>query len=524
MLARTPSDAGVIHGRKPPRGDSASIGSWVLVATILGSSMVFIDGTVVNVILPVLQANLHATSVDLQWVVVGYTLFLSSLMLVGGSLGDHYGRRRVFALGVLIFAAASAWCGLAGSARDLVLARAVQGVGSALLTPGSLAIIGASFNEADRGKAIGTWSSFTAITAALGPVLGGWLAEHASWRWVFFINIPLAIAVLVITFWRVPESQDDEKVHHVDWLGALLSVVGLGGIVFALTFASTLGWAAPSVIVGLATGSLALGSFILVEARSPSALMPLELFASRTFAGVNLLTFVLYGALAAVMFFLPFDLIQVQGYTPTEAGLSMLPFIALIFLFSPFSGGLVRKYGAKLPLVVGPLTVAAGCTLLAFAGTGRTYWTTFLPSILVLGIGMALAVAPLTTAVMGSAGPNRVGVASGVNNAISRVASMMAIAVFGLMMAGIFSRGLERRLTAIQPPAPVYAAVMNDRFALAATTPPKGIDVTLEREIRDAIVDAYLAAFRATMLVCAALAATSAAIAAVSVERHPTPI
>lgn len=485
--------------------------------------MVFIDATVVNVILPVLQANLHATSVDLQWVVVGYTLFLSSLMLVGGSLGDHYGRRRIFALGIVVFAAASAWCGLAHDARGLVLARAVQGIGSALLTPGSLAIIGASFGEADRGKAIGTWSSFTAITAALGPVLGGWLAEHASWRWVFFVNIPIAIAVLAVTFWRVPESHDDEKVHHVDWLGAALSVIGLGGIVFGLTFASVLGWTAPSVIAGIAIGSVALALFVLVEARSRYALLPLALFASRTFAGVNLLTFTLYGALAGLMFFLPFDLIQVQGYTPTAAGLSMLPFIALIFLLSPFSGGLVRRYGAKLPLVVGPLIVAAGCVLLAFTRTGGTFWTTFLPVILVLGLGMALAVAPLTTAVMASAGPNRVGIASGVNNAISRVAGMIAIAVFGLMMVGMFSRGLERRLTAIHPPSAVYTAVMSDRLALAATSPPKGTDVKLRGEIRNAIVDAYLDAFRVTLLACAAMAAASAAIAATSIESRPTP-
>jgi EmrB/QacA subfamily drug resistance transporter len=442
-------------------------------------------------------------------------------MLVGGSLGDHYGRRRAFLIGLVVFAGASAFCGLARSAQQLIIAREVQGIGSALLTPGSLAIIGASFSGTERGKAIGTWSSVTAITAAIGPGLGGWLAEHASWRWVFFINIPIAIAVLAIAFAHVPESRDDEQVHHIDWLGALLCTGGLGGLVYGLTFAAKLGWAAPSVVATLTFGVAALALFVSVESRARSPLMPLSIYASRTFSGANVLTLLLYGALTATMFFLPFDMIQIHGYTPTAAGLSFLPFIALIFLLSRMTGGLAQRFGARLPLMIGPAIAAAGLALMAVPGTGGSYWSTFFPAILVLGIGMSLVVAPLSTAVMSSVDANHMGVASGVNNAISRVASMLAIAVVGLFVVASFSRGLQSRLDALHPPPAVYAAVWEDRFALAATSAPAGVGKQLSDGVHAAVADAYVSAFRLAALACAALALAGGVAAAFTIERAP---
>jgi EmrB/QacA subfamily drug resistance transporter len=470
--------------------------------------MVFIDSSAVNVVLPVIQADLHATSVDLQWIVIGYTLFLSSLMLAGGSLGDHYGRRRVFVLGVILFAASSMLCGIAPDARMLVVARCLQGVGSAMLTPGSLAIIGATFDERERGAAIGTWSSVTAVMATIGPGLGGWLAEHASWRWIFYINVPLAIAVVIISLRAVPESKDREVVHHVDWLGAALCTLGLGGIVYGLIFT------APVYIVA---GTLLLALFVFVEARAPVPLVPLSLFGSKTFSGVNLLTLLQYAALGGALFFLPFEMIQIDGYSPTAAGFSFLPFIALIFALSRAAGDRVSVIGARPLLIAGPLVTAVGFVLLAFAAGRVNYWTAYLPAITVLGIGMAAVVAPLTTTVMGAVDPDRMGTASGINNAVSRVAGMLAIAVLGLLVSSVFSANLDRNLLALHLPQNVYSSVMSDRLALAATAVPRGVG-NLAPHIRSAIVDAYIAAFRVTMLACAGLSIAGALVSALTID------
>jgi len=497
---------------------SQNLGPWVLAATIIGSGMAFIDGTVVNVALPVLQGELNATVADVQWIVEAYALFLSALLLVGGALGDHLGRRRIYATGVAIFALASAWSGLAANPSQLILARAVQGIGGALLVPGSLAIIGAYFDDEQRGRAIGTWSAFSALTMALGPVLGGWLIENASWRWVFFINVPLALIVLVIVFWRVPESYDEEAPTTLDWWGTGLATIGLGGVVYGLIESANLGLSHPLVIGTLVGGVLGLAAFVVVEARSKAPMMPLNLFRSQTFSGANLLTVLLYGALGGALFFLPFNLIQVQGYSATAAGAALLPFVIIIFLLSRWAGGLVDRFGAKRPLIIGPTIVAISYFAFTLPGIGGSYWLTFFPPIALLGLGMAITAAPLTTAVMGAVETHHAGIASGINNAVSRIAGLLVIAVLGVLVLVAFNSNLDNHLASLNLPAEVQEQLDEERIKLAGAEVPSTVNEKTRAALEDAINESFVVSFRITMFIGVGLALASALVAALMIE------
>ena len=483
--------------------------------------MAFIDGTVVNVALPAIQANFHANVVDMQWVVESYGLFLGALILVGGSLGDLLGRRLIFVVGIAIFAVASAACGASSSIHQLIAARSIQGIGAALLVPGSLAIISTAFDESSRGRAIGTWSGFTAITASIGPVLGGWLVEHGSWRWVFFINLPLAIAVVAISLRHIPESRI-ASAGRIDWSGALLATIGLGGLVAGFMESVNLGWRNPLVFGSLLLGIACLVTLVLVEGIVASPMLPLALFGSRIFTGANLLTLFLYAATGIFIFLFPLNLIQVQGYAATAAGAALLPFILLISVLSRWSGGLVARYGPRIPLIAGPLIVSLGFALFAMPSVAESYWRAFFPAIIVLGFGMAVTIAPLTTVVMNSVSNDRVGSASGINNAVARVAGVLAIAIFGIVMVKAFAVELDHGLAHLSLSPAVLAELHAEDIKLAGLQVPPGLAPTTTTAINASVKQAFVFGFRIVMLACAALSLLSAAAAWLTIRNVQT--
>lgn len=426
MNPQPPGEAAI--GEPELRMASAS-GRWVLFATVLGSALAAIDATVVGIALPAIGRDLHASLADLQWVVTAYSLTLAGLLLVAGALGDRYGRRLVFQVGVVWFAISSLLCGLAPTTSVLVAARALQGVGAALLTPGSLAIIEASFHPDDRGKAIGAWSGFAGVGTAIGPFLGGWLIQAVSWRLIFAINLPLAALVVAVACRHVPESRDPEATGRVDVAGGLLVTLGLVGLTYGLIDGPAAGWNRPGPLTALIAGLLLLAAFIIRERRARHPILPLRLFSSAQFSSANVITFVVYGALGGVLFLLPIQLEQVSGYTALEAGVSLLPVTVIMLLLSARSGALAARIGPRLQMAAGPIVIAAGLALLARIGHTGNYLTEVLPAVVVFGFGLAINVAPLTSTVLAAAPAENAGAASAVNNDVARAAGLVAVAV-----------------------------------------------------------------------------------------------
>jgi EmrB/QacA subfamily drug resistance transporter len=485
----------------------------ILAATILGSSMVFIDSTVVNVLLPRLQLELHVTGVQIQWVVDSYLLFLSALILLGGALGDRFGRRVVFETGIVVFVAGSVGCGLSQSLWQMTLARCVQGIGGALLTPGSLAIIDACFPGAERGKAIGTWSGFTAITTAFGPVLGGWLSDNLSWRWAFFINVPLGLITWMITRTFVPPLSQEAEKPALDLKGAITSTLGLGGITLGLVESARAGFQNPYVWMAVIGGLLLLLLFLRIESASPAPMLPLSLFRSKVFSVANTLTLLLYGSFGAVFYFLPFNLIQVQGFTATQTGAANLPFVLIMFLLSRWSGKLYDRVGARLPLTIGPLLAACGFLLLGYLpGVHSRYWTRFFPGLALFAVGMAICVPALTTAVLASVPVTRSGIVSGVNNAVARLGTLLAVAGMTLFVFFSFERYLQNSLGHVAVSQEIKGQIIAQSRSLAAPKIPSA-DPQVNFLVKQAVAESFLKSFRGVTLVAAVMAALGAFIA-----------
>jgi EmrB/QacA subfamily drug resistance transporter len=490
----------------------ASRRSWVLAAAVLGSTLAYIDESVVNVALPRIESDLHATLSAMQWVINGYTLCMSALLLIGGAAADRFGRRRVFLIGIALFAAASLICGAAPEVRTLIAARMLQGVGAALLVPCSLALIAAAYDEKERGAAIGIWSGASAIAAGAAPLLGGALVDHASWRTIFLINPLLALPTVWITLRHVPESRDPQAGSRLDWPGALLVCLGLGALVYALIAAATLGWSDVRVLAGLGGGVLALGAFVLAEYRSRAPMMPPELFRSRTFSGINLLTLLLYGALGGAFFFLPFLLIQARGYSAMATGAVYLPFTVVIGVLSRWSGGLMDRFGARGPLIIGPVLTAAAFLLLSL----RIPYSAVLLSMTVLGLGMAITIAPLTTSVLNAVPAHRTGVASGINNAVASVGGLLMIALLGTMALGRFDHALERHLGETGASPLVAQVVRSAAGGLVIPAMPANLSVEEQQGARAIIAAALEDTVALTLWVASALTLASALVAALA--------
>ncbi len=511
-------DAGEVQGM--PSFDERQ-GTWVLIATILASSMAFIDSTALNVALPALQHDLGASGSELLWLINAYLLMLASLILVGGAMGDVFGRKKVFAAGIILFMLASLCCGLAPHVEMLIAFRALQGIGGALMIPGSLAIISAVFPAHKRGRAIGTWSAAATIVTVVGPVLGGYLADLGMWRAVFLINLPLGLCALVVLQRYVPENRDPDADGRIDYPGAGLVSSGLAGLTYSCIAMPDLGLVDPSVLFGLTLGVTALTAFVRRQSRCPRPMLPLPLFRARTFTGANVLTLLLYGALSIGMLILSLTLVQAQDYTQVAAGLAFLPFALFMILLSRWAGSLADRIGTRLLLIIGPTVTAVGFILLAMIGATAgmdDYWHTFLPGLMVFGLGMALTVVPLTTAVMTSVDTARAGLASGVNNAVSRTAGVLAIAIVGALALHNFTTALESRLTALPLDEAEHQAVLATSGHLGNAAVPDAVREHMRPQAQEALRLAFIDSYQIVMLICAALSLLSAAIAFFLIE------
>lgn len=518
--------------RKKKKNDGVidRTGWWVLVATTTASSMAFISGSALNVAQPALQRTLDATGGDLLWIINSYALFLAALLLVGGSLGDHFGRKRVYMIGIVVFIAASVACGLSWNPASLIFFRAIQGVGGALMVPGSLAIISAYFDDSTRGKAIGTWASVTTLTSLLGPIIGGVLAEQDLWRLIFFINIPLAVVAIITLIRYVPESYDEEASPQLDYIGAAIVTLGLAGITYGSIrigeVGAEAGFSNPFFVGSLIGGLVLIVVFVFWEGRSDHPMMPLWLFRSRTFTGANLLTLFLYGALGAGLLFLPLNLVQVQGYGETLAALATLPLSILLTIFSRFMGDVVDAYGPRIPLISGPIIAGFGFLLLAAPGITdgpSSYWWTFFPAVTVFGIGMGITVSPLTTSVMSAVPQHSSGIASGVNNAMSRSSQVLATSIIGGIALIVFSTSLMTEVEALSLSDDARATLVESAEDLGATEAPAGLDETTTQQVERAVDVAFVAMFRQLMLICAGLCFVSGAMAFLTIAQDPSP-
>ncbi len=478
--------------------------------------MAFIDGTVANVALPSIQTDLGATLAEAQWVVQAYALLLATLILVGGSLGDRFGHRRVFVLGISIFTLGSVGCAFAATITQLVAARAVQALGAACLIPGSLAILGAAFEGERRDAAVGTWAAASGISAVLGQILGGFLIDTISWRVGFIVNVPMAIVVLLIVFRYVPESRA-ERPRALDLPGVLLVTVGLGGIVYGLIGASdqSLG---PLEVVSMVVGTMALVGFVIVERHSPEPLVPLHLFGSRNFSGANIMTFLLYAGFGGALFLLPIVLIEVHGYSATAATGALVPFAVITFVMGRWAGGLVTRYGEKLPLMVGPVLAAAGFVLFAVPGVGGSYWTTYFPAVVMLGIGMSLVFGPLSIAILNAVEEEHSGLGSGVNRSVQRTAKMLGLAVLAFLVLATFDNSLDASLNAIDLSPGQKVALRAEEVNLGANDILEGARGEDRVAIDRAVDQAFVSAFRFAMFVSAGMALASAIAAALLLQ------
>ena len=493
----------------------------VLLSTILASSMAFIDSTALNVALPVLQEDLELEASDLLWVVNCYALFLSSLLLVGGALGDLYGRKKIFVGGIIFFTLSSMACGLASSPLVLILARCFQGIGAALMVPGSLSLISALFPKEKRGWAIGTWSMFSAMTTILGPALGGFLAGMGLWRLIFFINVPLAAVALYYLKVVVPQDQNTLP-GKPDWLGALLATSGLAGLTYGFIEAPKYGFADPLITGALAIGVAMLLVFILHEKSTTQPMMPLALFKSRVFGSANLITLFVYAALGGFIFFFPLNLIQVQGYPPELAGITLLPFGLLIAFLSRWSGKWSDRIGVRTPLIGGPALTAGGFFLFAQPGITsgpEDFWTAYLLPTLLLGAGMGITVAPLTTGVMNAVPKASVGSASGINNTIARSAGVLAIAILGAVVLINFRESMLLHISDISMSENELEMVTAEIPKLAEASPPAGMAVTTQKEVEHAIKASFVFAFKLVAYIACILSGTSSLIAFIFIGR-----
>jgi EmrB/QacA subfamily drug resistance transporter len=488
----------------------SATGRWILLATLVASGTAFMMGTAVAVALPAIQSYFDTSITGIQWVVNAQLLSLAALLLIGGSLGDHFGRRRIFNLGMALFAGGAVLSGLAGTIGMLIVFQAIQGIGAALMIPQSLAIINACFVENQRGQAIGLWAGFSGGIAALGPWVGGWLVEAVSWQAVFFLPLPLLIFAFVISRIFVPETRD-KQAHKLDWRGTLFILLGLLGIAYGLITGPVAGWSSPLVLTGLIAGPVAISLFILVERRQAEPLVPLAIFKNRLVVGANICTFFLYFALNGVIFFLVLNLQQVQGYSPVAAGLGLLPPIVLITFFSGPAGALADKIGPRLQMILGPAIVAVGMALLAISGTDTSYLRDILPGLALFGIGMALTIAPLTKSAL-SVEARFSGSASGVNNAVSRVAALMAVAVLGAVVITTFTTHLDDTLGASSITQAEQGQIISQSGKLGAIIIPDAFDETTREVARSAVRESFVYGFRWAMAISAALALAGAVV------------